>query len=97
MEGVRNVINTIEAIYESGEFPNPHITLSPNWGMTDRQVEKFRVGNKLPYYPTDRYCPAGVQHFTVDSRTLDVYPCHHLSADLNFKIGFADCRGANQN
>ncbi len=93
MAGVRGVIETIDNIYESGEFPNPNITLAPNWGMTDKQTKKFKTGNKLPYYPTDRYCPAGVQHFTVDSRTLNIYPCHHLSADPNFIIGYWTKKG----
>ena len=80
-DDIEEIVFTIETIYNSGDFPTPHITLSPNWGMTYRQFDKFVQGEKLIYYPTRNYCPAGRQHFTVESNTLKIYPCHHLSAD----------------
>jgi radical SAM protein with 4Fe4S-binding SPASM domain len=87
VDEVSEIVHQVEDICNSGKFPNPHITLSPNWGMTKRQAEKFEQGGKLIYYPTRHYCPAGRQHFTVESSSLNVYPCHHLSADDRFIIG----------
>ncbi|MBU0591011.1 SPASM domain-containing protein [Candidatus Micrarchaeota archaeon] len=92
-EDVSKVISTVKSICESGAFPNPHITLAPNWGLTRKQASKFREGDKLPYYRTKKFCPAGVQHFTVDARTMLVYPCHHFSADRRFGIGYWSKRG----
>ena len=86
-EDIANAIREVEAIYQSGAFPNPHIMLAPNWGMTAKQARKFNAGKKSLYSPTERYCPAGTQRFAVDSKTLKVYPCHLLAGDEAYAIG----------
>ncbi len=86
-EEIATIIAETEALYATGEFPNPHISLAPNWGMTARQAEKFRQGRKSIYCPTDQYCPAGQQRFAVDGRTKQVYPCHFMADDDHFIIG----------
>ena len=86
-------VREVEAIYESGAFPNPHIMLAPNWGMTYKQAQKFNAGKKSLYSPTERYCPAGTQRFAVDSKTLKVYPCHLFAGDEAYAIGRWSERG----
>lgn len=90
---VKHVLDIMHSLYASESFPHPHISLSPNWGLNTRQAQKFRSSQKLPYSPAERYCPAGIQYFTVDASTLQVYPCHVLAADNHFVIGFWSSQG----
>jgi len=84
---ILGVIKTVEEICEKGIYPNPHITLISTWGITNPQAEKFVNDKKSVYYRTEQYCPAGRQHFTVDSLSKKIWPCHHLAADEKFSIG----------
>jgi len=84
---IGHILRMIQTVYDANDPRYPHITLAPNWGITEHQAARFEEGKKLDYYPTKQYCPAGRQHFTVHSRTLAVYSCHHFAADERFIIG----------
>lgn len=86
-EDVFQVVKTVEEICEQKLVSKPHITLISTWGLNEEQAKKFADGQKAVYYKTDQYCPAGRQHFTVDSVSKKVWPCHHLVADERFAIG----------